>query len=398
MPPETPDAPPPYAEFNPDRLPETPAFVVDLAALERNARLLAGVREHSGAKVLLALKGFAMPTAFPLLARYLDGVTASGLHEALLGEQHFRHAGHAREVHVYSPAFKAGEIDALLPFAHTLVFNSPNQWKRFRPAIDAAEAQPDLGLRVNHGHGEVAVDLYNPAAPDNRLGTPAESLSAADISGLNGLHFHTLCEQGVDVLARTLEVFEAKCSRWFTALDWLNFGGGHHITQPSYDRDRLCDLLRRWQQRYGVQVYLEPGEAVAIHTGVLVAEVLDVVAHGGVRTAILDTSATAHMPDVLEMPYRPQVRGAGLPGELPHPYRLGGLTCLAGDVIGDYSFPSPLEPGQRLVFDDMAHYTMVKTTTFNGVPHPSLVTWDPVQDALKVVRRFTYEDFRSRLG
>lgn len=384
---------PDYAEFDLQRLPRTPAFVVDLAAIERNGRRLAEVHERTGATVLLALKAFGMAAAFPRLRPFLSGTTASGLHEAWHGQEHF-----GGQVHVYNPAYKATEMAHLVRFAHTLVFNSPGQWRRYRPVVEASGREIEIGLRINHGHGEVETELYNPCAPGSRLGYPAEALTEADLDGLTGLHFHSLCEQDADVLERTLEVFEAKCGAWLPRLQWVNFGGGHHITRPGYQFERLCGLINRFRQRYGLQVYLEPGEAAAIRTGVLVGEVLDSFTTGGMEQAIVDVSATAHMPDTLEMPYRADIRGAGLPGEHPHTYRLGGPTCLAGDVIGDYSFAQPLAVGQRLAFDDTSHYTMVKTTTFNGVPHPDLYTFDPASNTLSCVRKFHYGDFSARLG
>lgn len=385
---------PSYAAMPLERLEQTPAFVLNLDALERQARFLAEVGERAGVKILLALKAFAAHAAFDRLRPHLRGVTASGLHEALLGCEF-----QLGEVHVYAPAFKDAELRHLLRFAHTLVFNSPAQWRRFRPLVKKAGRVIDCGLRVNHGHGEVAVELYNPCAPGSRLGTPAETIRREDLDGLNGLHFHTLCEQGADVLERTLAVFEERCGHLLASMDWLNLGGGHHITAPGYELNRLVDLLMGLRRRHPhLTVYLEPGEAFAIQTGVLLASVLDTFDSRGTSVAILDVSATAHMPDVLEMPYRPEIVGAGAPGEHPHAYRLGGPTCLAGDVIGDYSFPQPLIAGQRLVFLDMSHYTMVKTTTFNGVPHPDIVTYTADTDAFALVRRFHYSDFRDRLS
>ncbi len=382
-----------YACFDPVRLERTPAFVVDLAALERNARVLGDVQQRAGCKVLLALKAFALWQTFPLLRRYLDGATASGLHEALLAHEHF-----GGELHVYCPAFKPHEVEQLCGIAHTLVFNSPGQWQRYREAVRTSSKLVECGLRVNHGYSEVDVALYDPCATGSRLGTPVADLTSELLEGLDGLHFHTMCEQGADVLERTLAAYEERCGHLFGGLKWLNFGGGHHITKPGYDVEKLIRLVREWKQRYGVELYLEPGEAAAIHTGVLVSEVLDIFRSAEVTVAVLDTSATAHMPDTLEMPYRAEIAGAGEPGQFPHAYRLGGLTCLAGDVIGDYTFPEPLRIGQRLCFLDMAHYTMVKTTSFNGVPHPDICLYDPADDSLRTVRRFTYADFRNRLG
>ncbi|MGF1452599.1 MAG: carboxynorspermidine decarboxylase [Opitutales bacterium] len=384
---------PDYARMPLDRLERTPAYVINVGALEAQAAQLAAIGQRCGAQILLALKAFAAHATFPRLRPYLAGVTASGIHEAWLGRE-FELGG----VHVYSPAFKPGEMAHLVRFAHTLVFNSPGQWQRFRPVVEGAGRQIERGLRVNPGHGEVAVALYNPCAPGSRLGTPVEDIRPKDLDGLDGLHFHTLCEQGADVLERTLAVFEAQAGHLLPSMSWVNLGGGHHITAPGYDVDKLVGLVRGLAERYGVRVYLEPGEAFSIQTGVLVAEVLDCFDSRGTRVAVLDVSATAHMPDVLEMPYRPAIVGGHMPGERAHTYRLGGPTCLAGDIIGDYSFDAPLEVGQRLTFLDMSHYTMVKTTTFNGVPHPDICTYDARTDRLELVRRFGYGDFRNRLS
>lgn len=376
----------------------SPGYVVHLGRLEENCQLLNKVQEDSGAKILLALKGFACHATFPLVARYLKGITASGLHEALLGRDFFD-----GEVHVYAPAFKAEEVTQLGGFAHSLVFNSLRQWQMHK---DALPAQVEAGLRVNPEHSDVEVDLYNPCSPCSRLGITRASLDAqqrelglADLSALDGLHLHALCEQDADALENVVRAFGEKFGDIAHGRRWLNFGGGHHITRPGYDLERLTRVVRQAYADYAPQaVYLEPGEAVALHTGVLVVTVLDIIENGGVQLAILDTSATCHMPDVLEMPYRPNVLDAELPGKLPHTYRLGGLSCLAGDVIGDYSFAAPLQIGQRLVFLDMSHYTMVKTTTFNGVPLPSINTYDPVTDKLDTVRRFGYPEYRDRLS
>jgi carboxynorspermidine decarboxylase len=372
---------------------ETPAFVLDLGALRHNLAILGHAQQASGARILLALKGFAMWSVFPLVRAVLPGVAASSVAEARLGRDE-----HGGEVHAYAPAYSEADIAELVTVADHLVFNSLEQWRRFRPLVEAAPRPIRCGLRVNPEHREVDVALYDPCAPRSRLGTTRGELErAGSLAGLTGLHFHNLCEKNSDALERTLSAVEARFGGALRQVEWVNFGGGHHITRPDYDLARLARLVQDFRRRYDVEVYLEPGEAVALDTGVLVASVLDIVDNGG-PIAILDTSATAHMPDVLEMPYRPGIIGAGAPGEHPHTYRLGGLTCLAGDVIGDFSFPAPLAIGDRLVFTDMIHYTMVKTTTFNGVRLPSIATYDPETDALSVVRRFGYEDYRSRLS
>ncbi len=371
----------------------TPCFVIDRAALQRNAQRLHQVQQESGAKILLALKGYAAWATFPILKPYLAGCTCSGLHEALLAHEKF-----GGEVHVYSPAYTEREVESLRSIADHMVFNSLSQWERFAPQWSAGG--PSRGLRLNPEHREVDVALYDPCAPGSRLGVTAETLKGTLPEGIEGLHFHTLCELNSDALARTLLAVEERFE--FALRDprvkWINFGGGHHITRDDYDVARLVKLIQSHRQRYGHDVYLEPGEAVALNAGVLIASVLDVVSSGEVDIAILDTSATAHMPDVLEMPYRPAIEGAAEPGVKKHTFRLGGLTCLAGDVIGDYSFDQPLRVGDRLVFGDMAHYSMVKTTTFNGVPLPSIALHDAATGETQIVRRFGYGDYRDRLS
>jgi len=373
----------------------SPCTVIHLGRLEENARLLARVRKEAGCRVLLAQKGFSAFATYPLLRQYLDGTCASGLHEALLGLEHF-----GGEAHVYSPAFGEAEMRSLVRFATHLSFNSLGQWRRLRAIVEASRRDIHCGLRVNPGYSEVEVDLYNPCATGSRLGIIADELNQAteaDWQGISGLHFHALCEQNSDTLERTLAAFEERFGRYFSRLKWVNFGGGHHITRPDYGVDRLIHLVRDFQQRTGLAVILEPGEAVALNTGILIASVRDIV-RNGVEIAILDTSATAHMPDTLEMPYRAEIIDAGQPGEKAHTYRLGGLTCLAGDVIGDYSFDAPLQIGQRLAFLDMAHYTMVKSTTFNGTPLPAIALYHPKENRVETIRRFGYEDFKMRLS
>ena len=293
-----------------------------------------------------------------------------------------------------------GHLREVLKISNHVVFNTPAQWKRFRKiSREQQQANPRLefGLRVNPEHSEGAVALYDPCARFSRLGTPRAGIRPGDLEGISGLHFHALCEQDFPPLERTLAAFEEKFGDLLQGMRWANFGGGHHITRPGYQVDALISLVKAFSTRRKLQVYLEPGEAIAYRAGVLVAEVLDVM-QNGMPIAILDTSATCHMPDVLEMPYRPAILGAGEPGEKPHTYRLGGQSCLAGDVIGDFSFERPLEVGQRLVFEDMAYYSMVKTTTFNGVRLPSIAIWNSGSDALRVVRDFGYEDFKGRLS
>jgi carboxynorspermidine decarboxylase len=373
----------------------SPCFVVDEVAIEDNLKVLDRVQRESGAKVLLALKAFSMFSLAPLIARYLSGTCASGLHEARLGREEF-----GGEVHAFSAAYSETDLREILEISDHVVFNSPSQWARYRRlAQEAAARRPGLrlGLRVNPEHSESGLPLYDPCAPFSRLGIARARFPEADLEGISGLHFHTLCEQNFAPLERTVAAFEAKFGEFLPRMDWVNFGGGHHITRPGYEVDALIAFLRDWRARHEVELYLEPGEAIAYHAGVLVAEVLD-LAWNGMPLAILDTSATCHMPDVIEMPYRPRIIGSGAAGEYPYTYRLGGLTCLAGDVIGDFSFPEPLRVGRRVVFEDMALYTMVKTTTFNGTRLPDIAIWNSQSDALRVVRSFGYEDFRNRLS
>ena len=368
----------------------TPAFVVDEKLLRRNLEILGEVAEQSGARILLAQKAFSMFYAYPLISRYLSGTTASGLYEARLGKEHF-----PGEVHVFSPAYREEEFEALLAYADHFVFNSPRQVEKYASRARAAGKQ--VGLRVNPecstqaGHA-----IYDPCAPGSRLGTTLANFKPEQLPQLDGLHFHTLCEQNADDLQTTLAAFEEKFGPWLKGLKWINLGGGHHITRPDYDRGLLIELVRGLREKYDVEVYLEPGEAVVLNAGFLVTRVLETM-HNGMDIAILDASAACHMPDVLEMPYRPPLRGAGEPGEKAHTFRLAGPTCLAGDVIGDYSFDRPLQEGDTLVFEDMALYTMVKTNTFNGMPLPAIF-WRGEDGKLRVVRRFGYQDFKERLS
>ncbi|MDO6461529.1 carboxynorspermidine decarboxylase [Granulosicoccaceae sp. 1_MG-2023] len=383
-----------FAGFDPSRVP-SPCFVIDEVAVRQNLQILNRVQQQSGAKVLAALKAFSCWHLAPLYRQYLSGTCASGYHEARLGKEEY-----GGEVHVFSAAFSAEEFRRVLPIADHIVFNSLSQWARFKDEFKAAQQQrPQLqaGLRINPEHSEGTVAIYDPCAPGSRLGIPRSAFGDELPDGISGLHFHTLCEQGFEPLDRTLTAVEEKFAAFLPQLRWVNFGGGHHITAPGYDVDALIARVREFAGKYDVQVYLEPGEATAIRSGVLVTEVLD-VPDNPVPQAILDTSATCHMPDTLEMPYRPFVFGSGEAGEKAHTYRLGGMTCLAGDVISDYSFDTPLKVGDRLVFDDMAHYTMVKTTTFNGINLPSIAIWNSETDALKVIREFGYADFRNRLS
>ncbi|MDD2319599.1 MAG: carboxynorspermidine decarboxylase [Geobacteraceae bacterium] len=374
------------------QLAPSPAYVVDLGRLRHNLAILDSVQKRSGAKILMALKAFSMWSVFPLIRETLHGVCASSPWEARLGREEF-----GREVHSFAAAFKESDVEELLGISNHLVFNSFAQLERFRPLWEKELGRVSIGLRVNPEHSEGHTAIYDPCAPKSRLGIRRAEFEGRSLDGVEGLHFHTLCEQLFEPLARTARVFEEKFGEFLPRMKWLNLGGGHHITREGYDLDALVELIRYFREKYEVEVYLEPGEAIAIGTGILVSEVLDVV-RNEMDIAILDVSATCHMPDILEMPYRPGILGGFDAGEQNHTYRLAGPSCLAGDVIGDWSFEQPLVPGTRLAFLDMAHYTMVKTTTFNGIQHPHICTFEPETGELKVVRSFGYEDFRSRLS
>lgn len=368
----------------------SPCYVLEEARLRANLAIMERVQRESGANIILALKGFAMWASFPIIREVLQGCTASSLNEALLAHEEF-----GRQLHVYAPAYVPEELPQILQLADHLSFNSCGQWRRYRD--QALAAGVSCGIRVNPQVCEVSTDLYNPCGSHSRLGVTPEQFCPEALDGLDGLHFHALCESSAESLERTLEAFEGHFGQWLGRLKWVNFGGGHLMTRQGYNLELLISVLRGFRQRHPhLEVYLEPGGAVAWQTGPLVARVLDIV-HNQMDIAILDTSAAAHMPDVLEMPYRPVVRGAKEPGEKPHLYRLGGNTCLAGDVIGDYSFDQPLQIGDPIVFEDMIHYTFVKNTTFNGVNLPSLAIWTQAGE-LRLIRRFGYQDFKGRLS
>lgn len=370
----------------------SPCYVVDERLLTKNLELLGSVQERTGAKILLAQKGFSMFAEYPLVGKYLAGVTSSSLFEARLGYEKM-----GKEVHVYAPAYVDREFDELLSYTDHIVFNSFAQWRKFKDKVlNYPSRKIEVGLRINPEYSELEVPLYDPCSPYSRMGITLENFDESDLEGIDGLHFHTMCEQNSDTLENTLKVVDEKFGHVIKNMKWLNFGGGHHITRPDYDVERLIRCIEFARDKYDVQVYLEPGEAIALNTGYLVATVLDTMKNG-MDIAILDTSAECHMPDVLAMPYRPNIAGAGMPGEKAITYRLGGMTCLAGDVIGDYSFDRPLEIGGKLVFGDMAHYTMVKNHMFNGVNLPSIASYSD-EEGLKVIREFKFEDYSSRLS
>ena len=389
--------------FTPHAFP-SPCFVTDLAKLRDNANILDSIQKRTGAKILLALKGFAQWACFDVLSRSMNGplygACASSVDEARLAKEEFR-----GEVHAFAAAFSDQDMQELLTLCDHITFNSVQQWKKFRPVIQkyCAENGKEIvcGLRINPEHSEGAVPIYDPCDPSSRLGIRLRDLEKETLDellvGITGLHFHTLCEQNSDALARTLTVIEEKFGHILPSMNWVNFGGGHHITRDDYDIELLCSCIERIQSTYKVSVYLEPGEAVALKAGYLVTTVLDTIV-ADMPTAIIDSSASCHMPDVLEMPYRPEIIGAGEDGEKKYSYRVAGKSCLAGDVIGIYSFDKPLEEGDKLVFEDMAIYSMVKTTTFNGLRLPSIVVWDSETNIIRSCKDFSYTNFRNRLS
>jgi len=387
-----------FAHFDLARV-DSPAFVVDAARLRANLAVLADVRDRAGIKLLAALKAFSMWRTAPLVSEYLDGVCTSGLWEARLADEHY--AG--GEIATYCAAYKAEDLPEICRLSNHVIFNSPGQIARFRALLDAQGGGFDIGLRINPLHAEGEVPRYDPCAPHSRLGFPVNQLEGAHLDGVSGLHLHTLCEQDFAPLERTWASLRPQIERYLPQLKWLNFGGGHHITRADYQRDQLVEFLKAVKADTGCEIYLEPGEAVALDAGILVGTVLDTL-RNGMPLAITDISATCHMPDVTEAPYRPAMLGElPLEDELIDEaqggvVRLGGPSCLAGDVIGDYRLPVTAEPGARFAFLDQAHYSMVKTTTFNGVPLPSIWLWDSETDALECVRRFAYADFRDRLS
>ena len=384
----------------------TPCYVIQEEKLKENLQILKDLRERTGCRILLAQKAFSMYSVYPLIGEYLDGTTASGLYEARLGYEEM-----GRENHIFSPAYREEEMEEILKYCGHVVFNSPAQLKKYRER--AKQAGRSIGLRVNPERStQEDHAIYDPCAPFSRLGTTAEQfrreLTDEEIRSLDGIHFHTLCEQNADALAETLEAVEEKFGDYLYHMKWVNFGGGHHITRKDYDRALLEKCIRHVKETYDVEVYLEPGEAVALDAGILLTQVLEIV-ENGMKIAILDTSAACHMPDVLEMPYRPPLKDAGEPekgeaegapargtADRPYVYRLAGPTCLAGDVIGDYTFRQQLQPGDRLEFQDMAIYTMVKNNTFNGMKLPDIILERENGDC-QAIRKFGYEDFRCRL-
>ena len=367
----------------------TPSYVVMEELLRRNLAVLRDLQQETGAYVLLAQKAFSMFRFYPLIAEYLAGAAASGLFEARLAYEEMP----GKENHVFSPAFKAEDMAEIVKIADHIVFNSFAQWEKYGEF--ALKHGCACGLRINPEHSTQEHAIYDPCSAGSRLGVKCGDFRPDKMEGLTGLHFHTLCEQGAEPLAETLEAVEEKFGAWLPQMEWINFGGGHHITREGYDIDLLKRCIMRMQTKYGLKVYIEPGEAIALDAGFLVAEVLEIV-ENDTPVAILDTSAACHMPDVIEMPYRPPVLGAGEAGEKPFAYTFAGPTCLAGDTIGTYSFDAPLAASRRIVFGDMAIYTMVKNNTFNGMPLPNIIAVSPTGE-WEIVREFGYDDFKMRL-
>lgn len=374
-----------FAHFDLNRV-TSPAFVVDEAAIRRNLAILADVKECSGAKILCAMKAFSMWSLAPLIGEYLDGVCSSGLWESRLARDYYK-----GEIATYCAGYKAADMAEIVSISDHIIFNTPHQHTRFASFLNDGV---DVGLRINPEHAEGEVAKYDPCSPCSRLGFPISQLLPEHLNGVSGLHFHTLCEQDFAPLERTWTALKPHIAPYFGQLKWLNFGGGHHITRADYDRDALIAFIQHVRTETGLEIYLEPGEAIALDAGILIGEILDVF-HNELAIGITDISATCHMPDVIEAPYRPAMLGEKTQGD---PIRLGGPSCLAGDSIGDYCLPCPAVPGARFAFLDQAHYSMVKTNTFNGVPLPSIWLWDSETDALQCVKAFGWEEFRDRLS
>ena len=375
----------------------TPYYLCEEELLENNLKILDYVQKQSGAKIILALKGFAMWSTFDLVAQYLKGCTASGLYEARLAREEFCKFNPDAEVHTYSPAFKEEEIEAIASISDHIVFNSPNQLKRFICKVKEINPKIEVSLRINPEVSSSPVDIYNPCGLYSRLGTTASNIDEESLKQVDGLNFHALCEQNVEALEEVLENFEEKFAKYFSNLKYINFGGGHHITKKGYNIERLIWIIKEFKKKYNnIDIYLEPGEAVGWETGYLASTVLDVF-ENGMNVAILDTSAEAHMPDTLAMPYRAEVRGAAEAGVKKYTYRLGGNTCLAGDIMGDYSFDRPLEVGDKIIFEDQIHYTFVKNTTFNGIKLPSLAI-KRKDGKVELIKEFGYEEYKNRLS
>ena len=370
----------------------SPCYVLDEKLLRRNLALIRQVSFDSGAEIILAFKGFALWGVFPIVREYIQGATASSAHEALLAKEEMRTLAHT-----YAPVYASEDFPVIMDCSSHITFNSLNQFTKFYPQVKRHSPKISCGLRVNPEYSEIGTALYNPCAPGSRLGIIAEHLPERLPEGVEGLHFHVHCESDAEDLERSLAVFEKSFSKYFSQIRWVNMGGGHLMTRSGYNLDLLVQMIGNFRKKYGLHVILEPGSAFAWETGVLVSTVEDIVENGGIKTAILNVSFTAHMPDCLEMPYKPRIVGAidEVPGKPA--YRMGGNSCLSGDFFGNWSFDQPLKPGDRIVFEDMIHYTMVKTTTFNGVQHPSIGVWND-EKGFRLIRRFGYQDYKTRLS
>lgn len=370
----------------------SPCYIVDERLLKKNLEVLDYVQKESGANIILATKAFSMFSTFPLIGKYLKGVTSSSLFEARLGYEEM-----GKQVHIFSPAYREDEFEDIMKYSDHIIFNSFNQWKLYRDRVkNYKDKKIQCGIRINPEYSEIETDIYNPCFENSRMGVTLKNFEENDLDGIDGLHFHTMCEQNSDTLARTIKVVDEKFGKYIKNMKWLNFGGGHHITRDDYDLKTLIESVLYMKNKYNVEIYLEPGEAVALNSGFLVSTVLDIT-NNGMDLAILDTSAACHMPDVLEMPYRPNIIGSGKPYEYEYTYRFGGPTCLAGDIIGDYSFKEPLQIGDKLIFCDMAIYSMVKNNTFNGINLPSIVKYSE-ENGVEIIKEFGYEDFKGRLS
>lgn len=368
---------------------KTPFYLIDKNLVIKNLKILKSVSDKTGAKILLAQKAFSMYSLYPLIGEYLAGTTASSLFEAKLGHEEMT----GKETHIYAPAYSDEDFSEIIKICDHIVFNSFSQWKKYKNIVSGTGIE--CGIRINPEYSEIKTDIYNPCFKGSRMGVTLENFEPGSLDGISGLHFHTMCEQNSDVLWRTVQKVDEKFGKYIENMKWINMGGGHHITRKDYDIELLCKSINYFSDKYGVAVYLEPGEAIALNAGYLTSSVLDII-NNEIDIAILDTSAACHMPDVLEMPYRPNVIGAGNPGEYPYTYRFAGPTCLSGDIIGDYSFKKPLKPGDKITFCDMAIYTTVKNNTFNGINLPSIVLKHENGDT-ELIKTFGYQDFKSRL-
>ncbi len=368
----------------------SPAFIVDIEAIRKNLEILNLVKKNTGAKILLALKAFSMFSTFDVISKTLDGVCASGFYEAKLGFEKFK-----KEVHTFSPAYKKDDLEKILKISNHVIFNTPAQYERFKYLCTPFKNKVKFGIRINPECSTGKVPIYDPCVKFSRLGSTVKKFENFDFESITGFHFHTLCEQDSKALEVTLKAVEEKFGKYLKFMEFVNFGGGHHITREDYDMEHLCYIINNFKKKYDVEVYLEPGEAVVLNAGIYVTEILDIM-NNEMDIAIIDGSAATHLPDVLEMPYRPHIIDSAKPGEKKYTYRIGGNSCLAGDIIGDYSFDEPLKIGDKLIFTDMALYTMVKTNTFNGVKLPSLYIYE--NSKIKLIKNFGYNNFKNRLS